>query len=242
MTSQAENDLWSRMYSSSGPQSLDKALNGASPWNEVIQTGEADLALGLRFTTITFGIDRSALDLGCGAGRLTHVLGRRFGRVLGVDTSTGMIREANKRRCLDNIGFLLTDDRLSLPENVGLFDTVFSYEVFHYLTARQLQHYFEVIFCRLKPGGEFVFQLNVEPIRPVTQISFTFRRFLQLLGISQWRGWPNDPAFRRKCHRPDWLVNRLEQIGYVVDGSRGSPRQTWVRATKPAKVAGTRDC
>lgn len=234
MATQLRDDLWTRFYAQSGPQSLDKMLSDASNWNEVIQTGEADLARGLKYTTITFGSDRAALDLGCGAGRLTHVLGQRFGRVLGVDTSEGMIREAHKQRQLDNVSFLVSDDRLTLPETVGHFDTIFSYEVFHYLTPEQLKHYFRVAHSLLKPNGELVFQLNVQPIRVMTRVSFGFRSFLQLLGIDQWHGWPNDAAFQRKCHTTPWLVSELESAGYVVDGCRGTPRQTWVRAVKPA--------
>lgn len=39
---------------------------------------------------------KSALDFGCGVGRLTQPLAHRFGDVVGVDVSTGMLAEARK--------------------------------------------------------------------------------------------------------------------------------------------------
>jgi 2-polyprenyl-3-methyl-5-hydroxy-6-metoxy-1,4-benzoquinol methylase len=57
-----------------------------------------------------------ALDFGCGVGRLTMPLARRFGSVVGVDISSDMLKEA-QRNCagngISNAQFVLSDDNLS---------------------------------------------------------------------------------------------------------------------------------
>lgn len=233
MVAQTYNDCWSQVFLRHGHQSLDKMLDGDASWNDVLAVGEADLALGLKHTTITFGRDRKALDIGCGAGRMTHVLGLRFGHVLGIDTSPLMIEQANGHRQLDNVTFSAVDLQDMNPSASDAFDTIFSYEVFHYLSREQLRRYWQQSFAMLNPGGELVFQMNVEPITWKTRLSLQFRAFLDSIGIHEWRGWPNDPGFQRRYHAPEWIQSQLESIGFEIDQCAGRARQKWFRATRP---------
>ena len=234
MVAQAYSDCWSQVFLRHGHQSLDKMLNGNSSWNDVLAAGEADLALGLQNTRISFGPDRTALDIGCGAGRMTHVLGLRFGHVVGIDTSPLMIEQANEHRQLDNVTFEVGDFQEINPPVGQSFDTIFSYEVFHYLSKEQLRQYWRKAFSLLSPGGELVFQMNVEPIKITTRLSLQFRAVLDLIGIHEWRGWPNSPGFQRRYHSPDWILSQLKEIGYTIDTCAGRSRQKWFRAVRPA--------
>lgn len=227
------SDYWNRAVLESGPRSLDKELSEHSNWNDVLATGEADLAEALKSTVVTFGAERSALEIGCGAGRMSHAFGLRFQRVLGVDIAVQMVEMANTHRQLDNISFALANEQTIVPPSAGTFDTIFSYEVFHYLPSTVLNHYLKVAHSLLNPGGELVFQLNVVPITPLTWLSLQFRSFMFALGIERWRGWSNNPAFQRHCHSPAAVIAELKKIGFQCDSPRGRPRQTWFRAVRP---------
>jgi SAM-dependent methyltransferase len=87
------------------------------------------------------GIDPSsatALDLGCGIGRFTRALGRRFAHVLGVDVSEVMIERAKELHPADryrNVTFALSDGT-SLPGiDDETLDFVFSYEVIQHMPS-----------------------------------------------------------------------------------------------------------
>jgi SAM-dependent methyltransferase len=81
-----------------------------------------------------------ALDLGCGLGRFTRALSRRFRTVLGVDVSDGMVRDArelNPELEYPNITFV-AGDGLSLPVVSASADFVLSYEVFQHMPSEDV--------------------------------------------------------------------------------------------------------
>lgn len=97
--------------------------------------------------------DESALDAGCGSGRVTrHLLDRLpDGRVIGVDAAPSMVRVAgeNLEAYGDRVELIVSDLlELSLPEPV---DVVFSNAAFHWILDHQ--HLFERLFAVLRPGG-----------------------------------------------------------------------------------------
>jgi SAM-dependent methyltransferase len=81
-----------------------------------------------------------ALDLGCGVGRFSRALARRFRTVLGVDVSEEMVRQAREQHppeAFPNLGFE-TGDGVSLPVADGTQDFVFSYEVFQHMPSEDV--------------------------------------------------------------------------------------------------------
>src|SRR4051812_6913776 len=87
------------------------------------------------------------LDLGCGTGQLTALLGSS---VIGIDHSAGMIAEA--RRNFPNIRFEVADaTNFTVDQPV---DAVFSNAVLHWV--RDPSAAAACIFRALKPGGRFV--------------------------------------------------------------------------------------
>lgn len=225
-------DYWNQAALECGPKSLDKELSETSSWDDVLATGEADLAEAMKATELTFGRERSALEIGCGAGRMTHALGLRYERVLAVDIAPRMIEMAQSHRQLENVSFVLANEQSIVPPEAGTFDTIFSYEVFHYLPTDLLNHYLRTAYSLLNPGGELVFQLNAVPISRSTRISMRLRTLMFTIGIKQWRGWSNDPAFQRQYHSPERIVSQLESIGFKSDRPNGHLRQTWFRAVR----------
>lgn len=76
----------------------------------------------------------SALDFGCGVGRVTLPLADHFDTVLGLDISPGMLAEAERLRIanvVDNVAYRPSDDMLG--EAPGSFDFVHSYIVFQHI-------------------------------------------------------------------------------------------------------------
>jgi ubiquinone/menaquinone biosynthesis C-methylase UbiE len=101
----------------------------------------------------------TALDFGCGVGRLSRALSRYFKRVVAVDISTAMLEEAKaQHRGFANIEFLhnARNDLGSIPSNS--IDFVYSNIVLQHMPEnRQLLFISE--FCRvLKGGGIAIFQ------------------------------------------------------------------------------------
>ena len=79
-----------------------------------------------------------ALDLGCGAGHLSRVLGRRVGeaKVVGLDASFPLVWLA-KRFVAPQATFLCADGAARLPFRDGAFEAAFCADAFNYLPDRE---------------------------------------------------------------------------------------------------------
>lgn len=99
--------------------------------------------------------DETALDAGCGSGRVTEELVRRLpaGRVIAVDGSEAMIAKA-RERLGDRASYLVADlAELTIEEPV---DLVFSTATFHWISDHELL--FRRLRAALRPGGRLVAQ------------------------------------------------------------------------------------
>ncbi len=124
---------------------------------EFFETGEAYVASMLE--TVREHVDpgfepRTALDFGCGVGRLAIPLSSRVESVAAVDVSTSMLRECGKNcaaRSIDNVSLLESDDDLSAIR--GEFDLIHSFIVFQHIPVRRGQRVFERLLDHLAEGG-----------------------------------------------------------------------------------------
>lgn len=234
MTQTASVAWWNKSLDEVGLVGMDKLVAANDSWAALLRTGEEDVVRALNVTRMRVGQDRTLVEIGCGVGRMSAALASRFGRVIGVDVAPTLIEEANRRNQHENVSFEVCDGNHLRPASASGCDTVFSYEVLYYLNRQALTTYFIDAFVLLRRGGEFVFHLNMEPIRLTTRLSFLFRRALYACGIKQWRGWPTGAGLKRYYHSEVWLRQTLERVGFRVERLIGpNPRQKWIVAVKP---------
>ena len=106
-----------------GPEYFDQ-------WMEAVASG------------VDVELTRRILDLGCGTGRFSETLGRRFGAdVCGLDPSRRMLVQARAKGFGDGIRFVRAKSE-EAPFSEGAFDLIFMSMVFHHLgdpcgTARE---------------------------------------------------------------------------------------------------------
>lgn len=233
MTQTASAAWWNKSLEEVGLVGMDKLVSADSGWAALLRTGEEDVSQALSLTRMRVGPNRTLLEIGCGVGRMSAALAKRFGRVIGVDVAPTLIDEARRRNRHSHVSFEVCDGVHLRPAEAAGCDTAFSYEVLYYLNRQALTAYFIDTFVLLRHGGEFVFHLNMEPIRLTTRLSFQFRRALYVCGIKQWRGWPTGAGMRRYYHSEAWLRRTLERVGFHVERIVGpNPRQKWIVAVK----------
>jgi trans-aconitate 2-methyltransferase len=154
--------------------------------------------------------DETALDLGCGSGRLTEFLLRRLprGRVIAVDTSANMLQAAREHlepRFGGRVEYLRESlDELELHE-VG--DLAFSNAAFHWV--RDHPRLFGAVFNALRPGGWLVAQCGAGP-----NIARVRERAGHLMAsepfAKYFEDWPGPWEFAY----PDVTAERLRAAGF----------------------------
>ncbi|HVS84191.1 MAG TPA: methyltransferase domain-containing protein [Gaiellaceae bacterium] len=136
--------------------------------DEFLASGEAEIAGRLRFAE-RFHLPeqrRSALDFGCGAGRLTQALASQFGRAVGVDVAPGMIELARSlNRQGERCEFVLNEEPALERFDADSFDFVYSVLVLQHLPADLQRRYAAELARVLAPGGLLVFQAADELVK-----------------------------------------------------------------------------
>jgi SAM-dependent methyltransferase len=102
------------------------------------------------------------LDVCCGTGLIAEMLAEKGAHVVGIDLSTEMIREAQRKAHLKrlDIEYYVAD-----AANINLnrkFDAAYSFfDSFNYIVdPAHLQRAFQCVAKHLNPGGSFIFDLN----------------------------------------------------------------------------------
>jgi SAM-dependent methyltransferase len=123
-------------------------------------SGETDLE-ELILRDIDLKPSASAVEIGCGVGRLVRPLSKRVAQATGVDIAPGMISRG--RELLDdvpNAHLHATEGSLEIL-NDNSQDFVFSFVVFQHIPSKQaISRYISETARVLKPGGVFKFQVD----------------------------------------------------------------------------------
>jgi SAM-dependent methyltransferase len=113
----------------------------------------------------------TALEVGCGVGRLVFPLANHFERVFGLDISTEMVRQAVALAVQKNIAnarFVTLADYESRSDDFSLtsgsVDFVYSLIVFQHIPDfRCIKDYFELVRLLLSPRGVAYLQFDTRP-------------------------------------------------------------------------------
>lgn len=111
------------------------------------------------------GVGGTCLEIGCGAGRLTHVLAEHFDAVESLDVSEHMIERA-RAHSPDNVRFHKVDgSEVPLPD--ASVDAVFTVHVLQHLeNAEAVAAYLREARRVLRPGGTLMAHLMLAGGRP----------------------------------------------------------------------------
>lgn len=102
----------------------------------------------------------SALDFGCGVGRLTQALAAHFASVVGVDIAESMVAEAERyNRHPGRCRYVVNDEADLGQFREGTFDLVLSSLVLQHMEPRFAQGYVSEFVRVLAPGGVAVFEV-----------------------------------------------------------------------------------
>jgi ubiquinone/menaquinone biosynthesis C-methylase UbiE len=154
----------------------------AADWTTYWASGRRDLELLLEVAKEA-GLLRCdfAIDLGCGIGRITHLLASVFQRVVGVDISSEMLRRALERSMAPNIGYEQVGKNGKLPVHAGVADLVIAWTVFRHVAKSVFAGYLDEAYRVLKPGGCLVFEAQIREsgtcAEPPPYDSFTEREY-----------------------------------------------------------------
>jgi SAM-dependent methyltransferase len=137
-------------------------------WNpdEFFRTGVDDVErLCAELTTLAPRLRRrTALDFGCGVGRITRALAARFDAVTGVDVAPSMIDGAQRLNAsIANCTFRLNDAGHLHAFADGTFDFVYSRLVLQHIPPQAATVYIAELIRVLAPGGVLMFQIP-EPL------------------------------------------------------------------------------
>lgn len=173
-----------------------------------------------------------ALDFGCGVGRLSAALAKRFQAVVGVDVSQSMVAEA-RRLVGEKAGceFIVSTTR-ALPFDAGRFDVVVSSLVLQHMSPRLSEGYIREFIRVLRPGGLAIFQVPSHSRRGSSS-RHRFLRWLMNRLPSQWREEIHRHRGRKDLRRlpmygiPRWRILRVVEnaggrlVGCIEDEAAG---------------------
>ncbi|MEA3189275.1 MAG: hypothetical protein QOD99_3105, partial [Chthoniobacter sp.] len=150
-----EDPLWAIL---TGPDKVGRKWN----LTEFLQTGVYEID-SLFETLVLHEIEfdfAAALDFGCGVGRLSQALSRKFQRVSGVDISPTMIETAERlNQYKDNCRYFLNARRdLQLFQD-ETFSFIYSNIVLQHIAPNLIKQYLAEFSRVLKPHGLLVFHL-----------------------------------------------------------------------------------
>ena len=155
---------------------LTDPVRSGGRWNadEFFATGTHEVSVFMkRAETWRVPVSRrSALDFGCGIGRLSQALAGHFDHVYGVDISPKMIelaREHNRKgpRC----EYVWNPSGGLKRFADGSIDMVYSWITLQHMRPRYARRYIREFLRVLAPGGLLVFQYTSRPIRFWSRLS-----------------------------------------------------------------------
>jgi SAM-dependent methyltransferase len=186
---------------------------------------------------------KSALDFGCGVGRLVLPLAGIFERVTGVDISSAMLKVAEQNcaeRGIHNVEFARSDDGLTQVN--GKFDFIHCYLVLQHVPARRGEKIIAQLLDRLADEGilaiHFPFLRKDSAVRKTVHlVRRNFSPLSILVNIAKGKPW-SEPFIQMNMYDVNRVLARLSERGIkdvfleVVDA--GGFISAFIFARRPA--------
>jgi len=147
------------------------AAYDAVDWETYWASGrrDLDLILGVARDGATLGRE-TALEIGCGIGRLAVVAAGEFDRVIATDISPHMLEQASAKAARPNVSYVLLKSGLELPAPAASVDLVYAWTVFRHTSEVVFAGYLDESRRVLKPGGclafEALMRVSGKPFKP----------------------------------------------------------------------------
>lgn len=190
---------------------------------EFFQTGEEYVEQRLEKLERHFGhVARNrALDFGCGVGRLTLPLARRFDAVTGIDISPSMLVEAERnanREQLNNLQWGSSDDSLSAA--VGKFDFVNTYIVLQHIPVGRGLAIIDALLDRVAPGGGISLHFSVSRHESlVRRGAYWAQRYVpgaqNVVNLVRRRRW-DEPLMQMNPYPFPAIANAMARAGFAA--------------------------
>jgi SAM-dependent methyltransferase len=187
---------------------------------ELMDSGERHIAAMVALAEEYFGpIKRgSALDFGCGVGRVLLPLACRFASATGIDVSPAMLDEAKKHAISvgqSNVSFVLSSNDLASLS--GSFDLIHSMLVFQHIPTARGEQLLVSLARHLAPDGVAILHLNLRMNRPRWRhFASLLRRHVSVLNVPAnllaGRPW-NEPMVQMNEYSIDRIITALAREG-----------------------------
>jgi SAM-dependent methyltransferase len=219
---------WERFARSDPLWYIDPAADAEMTIEQFALSGEPLVAAALTWAGPLPGHAR-AVEIGCGVGRFTTALARRFALVDAVDVSETMIALAKQAGMPDNVALHVGSGRdlAGLPD--AAYDLAFSHLVFQHVAEHDvISSYLREVARVLAPTGVAVLQFDTRlwsaPVAAVHALPDALLPRLHRRGARRHRV---PPALLRT-----WVAG----AGLIVGDERGAgSAQHWLRLVRPAR-------
>lgn len=228
--------------------------------NDFLDSGESDVAELIDPFLAETGFaarDKTMLEIGCGVGRMTFALAKRFAIVEAVDISDEMIRRAREMQAslgLANARFQTCNGRDLAKFPSEVVDFCFSYIVFQHIPDVSITlGYIREMGRVLRVGGLFKFQINgfrrirfprnyyllwgTSPTHRLRKWNVRVRPHVRFGRLDAWGGVPITVSeVRDACAASDLECTRITGVGsrfMWVSGRKvaGPPERQFPRVT-----------
>lgn len=198
----------------------DESKSGGK-WDvsEFMATGDAEIETvlqHLRAIGLQPDLGGTALDFGCGVGRLTQALARRFRSCVGVDISQEMITQANALNQYEHCRYVVNATP-QLPLADGSCSFLYSNLVLQHVPRPLALNYLREFTRVLTPGGVLVFGVQDSFAAPDLASSLTrFRHILHLR--PRLRAWFTRSGGDMQMHcLPEPIVRQALGTSIITD-------------------------
>ncbi|MDW8396211.1 MAG: class I SAM-dependent methyltransferase [Anaerolineae bacterium] len=220
---------------------------------DFVRAGERDVERYLMPHLPRCGLDpaeRCVLDFGCGVGRLSAALAKRFKSVTAFDLSSEMLARGRALfPDLTNIQWVQGNGVDLHPLADASHDVVFSYLVLQHVPEARLALGYVAEFCRvLAPGGVLCIQFSYRRAYALRRLHVALRA--RLARVDWFWRWFAPARWRQRRYgreeiigmetlmqhslHPDQVVRVVRERGLVIDQlDTTNPLDIWLVALKP---------